>query len=87
MAKEPYDWIKLALDNKWLVIMLFTGFSSVVTNATQFISGQDKDIEIQATHKQIAEIANHYAAPKTVTVKSNCDKCMYEVRKLRKEYH
>jgi len=82
-----FDWVKLVVDNKLLLALLLAGIGSLGTNIGQLFESYEQEAEIKATHKQIAEIANHYAAPKTVTVKSNCDKCMYEVRKLRKEYH
>jgi len=82
-----FDWTKLIVSNKLLLAMLLTSIGSVGTNIGQLFGSYEQEAEIQATHKQIAEIANHYSAPKTVTVKSNCSKCMYEVKRLREEFH
>lgn len=84
MAKEFFDWVKLALDNKWLVIMCFTGFSSVVTNAAQLMTNQDLEVETKASQEQIAMIANHYAAtttPKIVVQKSSCGNCFIRIKR------
>ena len=82
-----FDWTKLVVSNKLLLAMLLTSIGSVGTNIGQLFGSYEKDVEIKATHEQIAEIANHYAAPKTVTVKSNCNKCMKAVKQLREEFH
>jgi len=78
MAKEFYDWVKLALDNKWLIMLCFTGFGSLVTNATQMVTNSDHEAEKEASNKQIAEIAEYYrqtTTPKIVVQKSSCGNC------------
>lgn len=87
MAKELFDWIKLILD-KWTVILPICLFLASATGLSfSMVDSADKDAEIKATQEQITNIANHYAAPKTITVKSNCGECMRAVKNLRKEYH
>lgn len=90
MAKELYDWVKLALDNKWLVIMCFTGLGSMVTNAAQLVTNQDLEEEQKASQEQIAMIANHYAAtttPKIVVQKSSCGNCNFFIKQHEGEFH
>jgi len=54
MAKEFYDWIKLALDNKWLVMLLFTGLSSAATNVIQLNTNLNKEAEKQQAIREVA---------------------------------
>lgn len=87
MAKDIYDKLKIIpelVKTYWAIIVMFGGLS---TGGWQWWDKQDYKAENIASQKQIAEIARHYAALKTVTVKSNCNKCMNEVIKLRKEFH
>jgi len=82
-----FEWIKLILD-KWAVVVPVLLFLLSATGLSfSMVDNADKDEEIKASHKQIEQIANHYAAPKTITVKSNCNQCLNEVRKLRREFH
>ena len=82
-----FEWIKLILD-KWTVILPVCLFLASATGLSfSMVDNADKDDEIKASQEQIAAIANHYIAPKTVTVKSNCNKCLNEVKKLREEFH
>jgi hypothetical protein len=52
MAKELYDWVKLALDNKWLVIMCFGSLTGVVTGVTQSVTNSDLEAsKVKAIHE------------------------------------
>jgi len=87
MAKDIYDKLRLIpelVKTYWMIAVML---GSLSTGGWHWWDKQDYKDEQAAAQKQIAEIANHYAAPKTVTVKSNCDKCMYEIKRLREEYH
>lgn len=85
--RDAFDWIKLVLD-RWAVIVPVCLFLASATGLSFSIADNaDKQAEIKASQEQIAEIANHYAAPKTVTVESNCNQCMNEIKKLREEFH
>ena len=80
MAKEFYDWVKLALDNKWLVMLCFTGLSSVATNAAQFFVAQEEKVLKTAMTEQITIMAETYVKPQAVkstkvTIKQDCNKC------------
>jgi len=90
MAKEFYDWIKLALDNKWLVIACFTGISSMGVNLGQLFESQNQEAEKIKAIREVAigfQNAMIEIEPKEVVVKYNCNQCLNEVRRLRKEYH
>jgi len=93
MAKEFYDWVKLALDNKWLVMLCFTGLSSIATNAAQFVNHSETEQDLILTQKQVAAVANHYTKPKPVksTVskiyKMDCGICTTLMSNHKKELH
>ena len=85
--RDAYDWIKLALD-RWAVIVPICLFLASATGLSfSMVDNADKDLEIKASQEQIAEIAKHYAAPKTITVKSNCNICGNYLNSHIKEYH
>lgn len=90
MAKEFYDWVKLVLDNKWLVMLFFTSLGSMVTNANQYFIGQEDDQIKSAMKEQITVLADTYIKPKEIIVKSTCSPCgsygSY-LNKHLKEYH
>lgn len=80
--KDAYDKLKIlseVLKNNWpMIILACTALSSMMTNASQYMTNSDHEIEKKASQEQIAAIANHYAAtttPKIVVQKSPCGDC------------
>ena len=93
MAKEFYDWVKLALDNKWLVMLCFTGVSSLLTNANQYMTNSDLETQkIKAVHEvtkgfqSVMEEIELERKPIKV-VKSSCGECSILLKSHIKEYH
>lgn len=97
MAKELYDWVKLALDNKWLVIACFTGFSSMIANINQQFTIQDKE---QEKNIAVHEVAKGFQAvmaeyePKPITnkivkkiYKTDCNSCKILMNNHLEEFH
>ena len=85
-----FDWTKLVVSNKLLLVMLLTSIGSVGTNIGQLFGSYEQDAEIQASQEQIAVIANHYVqttTPKIVVQTSPCGECMRAVKQLREEFH
>lgn len=89
MAKELYDWVKLLLDNKWLVMLCLTGAGSISTNIAQVFTVQEKETELISTQNQIAEIANYYAKPKIEkkVYKLDCGVCTTLMNEHKIEFH
>jgi len=90
--KDGWDKFKItseALKSNWpLVLICFTGFSSLVTNAAQMVTNQDLEIEQTASQEQIATIANHYVATTTPKiVKSSCGNCKVLINSHEGKYH
>lgn len=91
MAKELFDWIKLALDNKWLVILLFTGLSSAATNAVQFNTNLNKEAEKQQAIREVAtgfqQVMVEIEPKEKIVYKSNCGTCQVLMDKHLKRFH
>jgi len=75
MAKEFYDWVKLALDNKWLVIMCFGSLSSLATNAAQMVTNENLVIEKDTAVHEVAIAFQSVIAESTPKIKTNCSNC------------
>lgn len=98
MAKEFYDWVKLALDNKWLIMLCFSGLTSLVTNAAQL--SNNLDLEASKT-KAIHEVAKGFQVvmaeiePKQKVInktiqkvyKTDCGICTTLMNDHKQEYH
>lgn len=90
--KDSYDKLKIlseVIKNNWpLVLICFTGLSSLATNAAQMVTNQDLEIEQKASQEQIATIANHYTTtPKIAVQKPNCGNCSILLNSHIKELH
>ena len=89
--KDAWDKFKIssdALKANWpMILICLTALSSGATNLGQYFTNQDLEIEQIASHEQIANIAKHYAAPKTITVKSTCSSCGSYLNAHISEYH
>ena len=88
--KDAWDKLKIVSEvfkNNWPQFLLIgTLLSSAGFNLNQYFGIQEKEVEIQNTQKQITKIAEHYAAPKTVKVKTICN-CGKLWRRHMKEDH
>jgi len=92
--KDGWDKLKVisdvVKDNKFIVVICFTGLGSLVTNATQLVANQDLEQEkITAVHEVAAAFQSVMSEtePKKIIVKSNCNQCLREIRKLKEEFH
>ena len=96
MKATIYDWVKLALDNKWIVMLCLTGFSSLVTNAAQL----SNTIALEETKtKAIHDVAKGFQAvieemetkPAKKVInkiyKSDCGICTTLMNDHKKEFH
>ena len=54
------DWVKLLLENKWLVVMVLGFLSSASTNVAQVFELDKKEEQIKATQQQVAQVAEAY---------------------------
>jgi len=94
MSKDGWDKFKIsseALKANWPIIVLgFGAISSGLTNLNQYFIGQEDDFMKDAMKDQITVLAETYVKPeavKTTIIKSNCNQCMKEVKRLRSEFH
>ena len=55
-----FDWVKLVIENKWLIILLFGSVSGAVGNVTQYFQIEAKTEEVEMTQKQVAAVAESY---------------------------
>ncbi len=89
MKKDRYDKLKIfseVLRNNWpLLVLAFTALSSLATNASQYTNNE---AEQMALHKQIQNIAAHYAStPKEKTIIRKCGNCSKSMRDHLEEFH
>lgn len=56
-----FDWAKLVIENKWLIILLFGSVTGAVGNVTQYFQVEAKSKEIKATRQQVTAVANAYS--------------------------
>lgn len=88
--KDAYDKIKIlseVIKNNWPQFLLVgTLLSSAGFNVNQYFGVQEKETEIEETRKQIARIADHYAAPKTVKIKTICNCNKLWERHMREDH-
>lgn len=86
-----FDWVKLVLENKWLVMLVIGMFSSVATNVGQVFTVQEKEQTIKATQQQVATVAEAYTKEfykvdnKPDKVDKDC--CQTLMRNHIREYH
>lgn len=76
--------LKGLADNKWLVMMALGALGSATTNAVQYVTGEEKQLQLDsATHavKVLgSELGKNYAqvvekTTNTTIIQSNCEKC------------
>lgn len=82
MAKELYDWVKLALDNKWLVMLFITSVGGISTGITQYVGKQEAIQNVKESHDQIKNVAEHLTKNKP----KRCSECK-SVQEHEQEYH
>ena len=91
MAKEFYDWIKLALDNKWLVMLLFTGLSSAATNVVQLKTNMNKEAEKQQAIREVAtgfqQVMVEIEPKEKIVHKSDCGICVKLIKDHERRLH
>lgn len=87
MAKEFYDWVKLALDNKWLVMMFLGLFTSAGTNIIQMSTNTALETEAEATRGQIAEVATHLSKKKITPQNGSKEFSRGLINAHEQEYH
>lgn len=87
MKATIFDWVKLMLDNSKVVYPLIILLLSVTGLSTY--NSFEKDIEIEASQKQITEIANYYANTLVVDmpVKDDCESCKELLLEHKREFH
>ncbi len=82
-----FDWVKLGLNNKWLIILLFGSVTGAVGNVTQYFEVEAAQEETIHAQHQVAAVAQayhkHYAIKPGNSIKPNYEK---RIRQLE-EYH
>lgn len=87
MAREFYDWVKLALDNKWLVMMFLGLFTSAGANVLQLDTNKSLETEAQAARAQIAEVATYLSKKKTTPQRGSQELSRGLIQEHEQEYH
>ena len=94
MGKDAYDKLKIlseVLRNNWpIFVIAFTALGSMATNAAQFVTNQDLETSKVKAVREVAvgfQQAMIKTEPKKIIMKSSCDKCMHEIKRLREEFH
>lgn len=95
---DHYDWVKLALDNKGLIISAIGLIISAITNGVQAIDIQKKDNDIQILGKSYATLVYQKMdinptkpaekpIEKTIYINRCADECQKIMADHIKEFH
>jgi len=99
---DHYDYIKLALDNKGLIIAFISFLISAIGNVSQAFDIQQKNVDLKAVGESYAELIYHpqkivqsttpkQAVTKTIYINNCSAECEKIVQKridaLIEEYH
>ena len=88
MAKDFWDKFKISSDvlkdNKWLILILLGGVSSVATNAGQFMASLSYEADKE---KAIHEVATGFQSIMAEGEPKTCSPCLKEINThLRREH-
>jgi len=94
--RDFYDWVKLALDNKTIIISIISFLISAGVNVSQAVDIQEKNKDLKAVGESYAAIVyqnmdikpkeSAKPAEKTIYINHCANECMAIVKKLIADY-
>ena len=82
---SAFDWIKLGLENSKVVLPII--LLLVSTTGYTINDNMNKSGEIEASQKQLTNVANYYSKKDKVVEPSKCGSCDGQIESHNREYH
>lgn len=84
---KAFKWAKLLLENKWLVMLVISAFSSVVTNAKQYFDGMEKDSQIESAVHAVKTFHGMITQQKIIPVDDETKAKVERLERQMEEWH